>query len=78
MKKVLLSLALIAVLYSCSPEEKDCDCNKVVEVLTMNIVGAGSNISVTKYYNYTTINECTGIQRSSGWSTDFASIGQCK
>jgi hypothetical protein len=83
MKKILGILA-ISLLISCSKDEikkevvKDCNCNRVVEVLTMNIVNGNGTVGVTKLYRYTTINDCTGLQRDSSWSTQSVSKGQCK
>jgi hypothetical protein len=82
MKK--LALILFATMLSCSQEEQpqnpllDCNCNRVVEVLTMNVVAGNGGVGVTKMYKYTTINDCSGIQRESGWSTQNVSVGQCK
>jgi hypothetical protein len=78
MKKVLL-LALFFTFVSCTnDEEKDCNCNRVVEVITMNIVAGNGQVGVTKFYKYTTINDCTGIQRESGFTTEIVTKGQCK
>jgi len=80
MKK--LALILFATMLSCSQDEQipipllDCDCNRVVEVFTMNVVTG--NGGVAKMYKYTTINDCSEIQRESGWSTQSVSVGQCK
>ena len=82
MKK--LALILFATMLSCTKDEikedvvKDCYCNRVVEVLTMNIVNGSGSVGVTKLYKYTTINDCTGIQRESSFSTQSVSVGQCK
>ena len=84
MKK--LALVLLATMMSCTPDEQtqpktpalDCNCNRVVEVLTMNIVAGNGNVGVTKMYRYTTINDCTKIQRNSGWGTQSVSVGECK
>ena len=82
MKK--LALVLLATMMSCTPDEQpqttslDCNCNRVVEVLTMNIVAGNGGVGVTKMYRYTTINDCTKIQRESGWSTQSVSVGECK
>lgn len=83
MKKIL-GILVVGLLISCSQDEQtqtpslDCNCNRVVEVLTMNIVAGNGGVGVTKMYKYTTINDCSGIQRESGWSTQSASVGQCK
>lgn len=83
MKKVLGILA-ISLLISCSKDEikeevvKDCYCDRVVEVITMNIVNGNGTVGVTKLYKYTTINDCTGIQRESSFSSQSVLIGQCK
>ena len=84
MKKIFLISTLFVTLLSCTKDEikeevvKDCYCDRVVEVLTMNIVNGNGTVGVTKLYKYTTINDCTGIQRESSFSSQSASIGQCK
>jgi hypothetical protein len=84
MKKLALISVLFATMLSCTKDEikeevvKDCNCNRVVEVLTMNVVAGNGGVGVTKMYKYTTINDCSGIQRESGWSTQSVSVGQCK
>ena len=84
MKKLALISVLFATMLSCSKDEikeevvKDCYCDRVVEVLTMNIVNGSGSVGVTKMYKYTTINDCTGIQRESSFSTQSVSVGQCK
>ena len=81
MKKIL-GILVVGLLLSCSQDEQipipllDCDCNRVVEVFTMNVVTG--NGGVAKMYKYTTINDCSEIQRESGWSTQSVSVGQCK
>jgi hypothetical protein len=84
MKKIIMLMAM-PLLFACTSEDvqeevkaKDCNCNRVVEVLSMNIVSAGSNVGVTKMYRYTTINDCTGVQRDSSWGYDAVTKGQCK
>ena len=83
MKKVL-GILVLGLLMSCSQDEQpqtpalDCNCNRVVEVITMNVVAGNGGVGVTKMYKYTTINDCSGIQRESGWSTQSVSVGQCK
>lgn len=79
MKKLVLILGITSTLFSCTKDEepvKNCECNRVVEVLTMSVVGTTSG--KTTYYKYTTINDCTGIQRSSGWSSQSVSKGDCR
>lgn len=82
MKKIIIGAFILSV-FGCSPEEiqkevKDCNCNRVAEVLTMNIVAAYPKTGVTTMYRYTTINDCTKLQRDSSWSTQKVSIGECK
>lgn len=72
---------IMPLLFACTPEdvkEKDCGCNEVVEVRTMNIVGSVNNPGNFTRYSYTTINQCTGIQRESGWSSQPVSKGECR
>ena len=83
MKKVL-GILVLGLLISCSQDEQpqipalDCNCNRVVEVITMNVVAGNGGVGVTKMYKYTTINDCSAIQRESGWSAQSVSLGQCK
>lgn len=79
MKKLFSILALATVL-SCTPEpadvKKDCNCNRVVDVISYSVVG--TNSGKTYYYKYTTINDCSGLQRSSGFGFDNPKIGDCR
>ena len=85
MKKLLLITALIA-LASCSNEEEqqtqDCNCDRVVEATTFNIVGTPQNPAINYYTVYTTINDCTGIQRQKNFTTtnnaQSPKVGQCR
>jgi hypothetical protein len=85
MKKVLLLLALVIV--SCSKEEEqtpalNCDCDKVVAKTTYNVIGTPQNPTITYYTTYTTINECSNVQKQKTFSTTDASlipeIGECR
>jgi len=83
MKKLALVI-LGLTLFSCTPEEnlenkiiKDCNCNRVVEVSSFNVIGSGTNAGST-IYRYTTINDCTGVQRESGLSNQSVRVGECK
>ena len=76
MKKLAL-LFLAALFISCSAdeisgnndEELDCDCDRVVEVFTFNVVGTIENPALTHNSIYTTINDCTQIQRRKTFTT---------
>lgn len=83
--KNALYLLLTATLFSCTADEiqeeeptLDCDCDRIVDIATFNIVGS----PVTYYSIYTTINDCTGIQREHSSSTPYANLipqeGDCK
>ena len=87
MKKLLLLLSF--VLLSCNPDEPqqtppqtDCNCDKVVEVATFNVVGTPQNPAMNYYSVYTTINVCTQIQRQKTFTTTISTqspqIGQCR
>jgi hypothetical protein len=84
MRKIVLGLLMVLVL-GCTKDEdkvvekaKDCGCNKVVEVRVVNIVGSINNPGNFKYYYYTTINECTGIQRDGSSGQQFVAVGDCR
>ena len=90
MKKLLL-LTLAIGMMACSNDEAvttpqppplDCNCDKVVEVATFNVVGTPQNPAMNYYSVYTTINVCTQIQRQKTFTTTVLSqspqIGQCR
>lgn len=87
MKKTFLLLSF--VLLSCNPDEPeeqtpalDCNCDKVVEVSTFNVIGTPQNPAINYYSVYTTINVCTQIQRQKTFTTTISTqspqIGQCR
>jgi hypothetical protein len=89
MKKLLLS-AIIVIAMSCSSNSddapatvaEDCNCDRVVEATTFNVVGTPQNPAINYYTAYTTINDCTGVQRERNHTTTVASeipkVGQCR
>lgn len=85
MKKVLLLVAIIITSCSATQTEEtpiDCNCDKVVQKQTFNVVGTVQNPAITFHTVYTTINECTKIQKSKTHNTTNSSlipaIGQCR
>lgn len=86
MKKVLLLLAAV-FLVGCTAEEqtkkevaKDCKCNRVAAVSSINIIGdARGNMTGSTSYYYRTINDCTLLQ--SDWISNGSAsvkVGDCK
>lgn len=73
MNKYILILALF--LFSCSNNEEeiinslDCECDRVVQVQTFNIVGTPQNPATVYHTVYTTINDCTEIQKEKEFNT---------
>lgn len=74
MKKLaLLFLALLFI--SCSTDEAttttepNCNCDRVVEVNTFQVVGTPQNPALNYYSVYTTINDCTQVQRRKEYTT---------
>jgi hypothetical protein len=85
MKKLALIPLLFATMVSCSADEikkeeqkKDCNCNRVVQIFTLNVVAGNGNVGTTKMYKYITINDCNGVQRESGWSTGVVKENECR
>lgn len=75
MKKLILT-AFAFALFSCTPEEMiieptplDCDCDRVVELFRFNIVGTVEDPAVVTVTYYTTINDCTKVQKQKEHST---------
>jgi exo-beta-1,3-glucanase (GH17 family) len=87
MKKLLL-LAAALLFISCSKEEDveedqlDCNCDRVVEVNTFNVVGTPQNPALNYHSVFITINDCSGIQRQKTHNTTninlVPKIGECR
>jgi hypothetical protein len=87
-KLLLLSVALIAT--SCSSNDdttpgtvaEDCNCDRVVEAETFNLIGTPQNPAINFVTSYVTINDCTGVQRERNHTTTVASqipkVGECR
>jgi hypothetical protein len=73
MKKIFSILA-IALLASCTKEEepKDCNCDRVVSVMAVNIQNAPKQ---GKFY---TVNDCTNLQRLNSYYGTVPKEGTCK
>jgi hypothetical protein len=85
MKKELLVLGMFIIVSCNTPQNEiplDCNCDKVVEKTTFNVVGTTQNPSITYHTVYTTINECTHIQRTKSYDTKdsglIPQVGQCR
>lgn len=81
----MLLATLITISCSKSTSDEtivDCNCDKVVEKQTFNIVGTPQNPAIQFHTLYTTINECTHIQKSKTFDTTNSAlipqIGQCR
>jgi hypothetical protein len=87
MKKLLL-LTLAIFTMACSNDESreettaDCNCDRIVQINTFNVVGTPQNPATNYHSVYTTINDCTQIQREKTHNTinpDLVpKIGDCK
>mgnify|MGYP000497589908 CR=1 FL=1 len=85
MKKLLLMTLAIGIL-SCSSNEENnnlnCDCDRVVEASTFNVVGTPENPATMYYTVYTTINDCTQIQKQKSYTSaiyeDRPQLNQCR
>ena len=87
MRKIPFILFAIGMVACSTPQqeqvdEPDCDCDKVVQVTTFNVVGTPQNPTVNYHSVYTTINECTQIQKQKTFDTTNQSlipqINQCR
>jgi hypothetical protein len=88
MKKILL-LIVASFILACSKDEtpsakatQDCNCDRIVEVSTFNVVGTASTPSISYYSIITTINDCTRVQKNKNNTTTFfeqiPKVGDCK
>ena len=88
MRKILL-LTLAISMVACSNDENvqeeqqlDCNCDRVVQVNTFNVIGTPQNPATNYYSIYTTINDCTQIQREKTFTTTnptlSPTLGQCR
>jgi hypothetical protein len=87
MRKIPFILFAIGMVACSTPQqeqasEPDCDCDKVVQVTTFNVVGTPQNPAVNYHSVYTTINECTQIQKQKTFDTtnqtQIPQINQCR
>lgn len=81
----LLLIVTAIMLMGCSEEEeppKDCNCDRVVDLNTFTFVGTPENPALNYYTTYTTINDCTGVQKQKEHTTTnnafSPKIGQCR
>jgi hypothetical protein len=88
MKKTLF-LAIAFGIISCTQDDTtndtsnlDCNCDRVVQVNTFHVVGTIQQPEMLYFSTYTTINDCTQIQREKTFNTTNSSlspqIGQCR
>jgi hypothetical protein len=87
MIKYLIIVATLAM-FSCSSDdasnanEPDCDCDRFVQVYTFGVIGAPESPGMHYLSNYTTINDCTQIQREKTFNPTNSSLspqlGQCR
>jgi hypothetical protein len=86
MKRILL-VTLATFMFSCSNDDEtepvvNCDCDKVVEVSTFNVIGTPQNPTISYYSVFTTINVCTQVQRQKTFTTTIQSLspqlGECR
>jgi hypothetical protein len=87
MKK--LALLSVLLIIGCSSDEVtnptppvDCNCDRIVQINTFNVVGTPQNPALNYHSVYTTINDCTQIQREKTHNTTnpdlVPKIGDCK
>ena len=85
MKKLLLLPVIL--LMSCSQQDShtqsaDCNCDRVKEVNVFSIIGTPQNPQTTYHCVYTTINECSGVQKEKTFDTynpdNVPQINQCR
>jgi hypothetical protein len=89
MKKAILILA-IALFASCTKDEviskakENCNCDKIVEQYSRSIIGSKDNPSGDTFITGTTVNDCTGLNKSFSYQisgqggSGFQKIGDCK
>jgi hypothetical protein len=90
MKKILIIFVLLSI--SCKKEEikeeeeaviLDCNCDRIVDVISLSIAGTVSNPAKIYFGFITTINECSKVQREHRFSnirevSFIPRLGQCK
>jgi hypothetical protein len=79
-KRLLLGLTLGMLLVGCSQDEevKDCNCDRVKQIISpdASFGGPGQPVNFSTPGRFITINDCTGVQlEKSGYN---AEIGQCR
>lgn len=87
--RVFIAIIILGFLYSCSAEEVvieqeqlDCECDRVVEINTFNIVGTPENPATVHHSIMITINDCTEIQKQKTHNTTninlIPKLGECR
>jgi hypothetical protein len=80
MRAKILGLIAGILLVGCSKDdnasapEQDCNCNRVVQVDSFNMLGQYT------FGSYITINDCTGVQKQIQWKYEYnkPKVGDCK
>jgi hypothetical protein len=74
-------------LFSCSVDEQeeivlDCNCDRVAEVTTFNMIGTPQDPQIRYVSVYYTINDCTQVQKQKDHITvnlnNVPQVGQCR
>lgn len=74
MKKIALILAA-TLIFGCSADDTstepqaNCNCDRVVEVTTFNVIGTPQNPAITYHSIITTVNDCTQVQKTKTFDT---------
>lgn len=75
MKKLIVLSSILFAIGCSKPDEvkpKDCNCNKVINVMSFNLPDG------TKFGKYTTKNECTDFQQTFDWRGTAPKLNECK
>lgn len=85
MKRIITLAAILTLAYSCEKEPTqpvqptvDCNCDRYIAHSKFSLIGN----PIIYFGDWTTINDCTGLQLEGSWSTGSGDIepvnGQCK
>lgn len=80
MRKLTLLFTSLFIISCSTDDAPDCNCDRIIGPITEFTIVNPSNdgFGTTRFGNYTTINDCTGIQRSWNWSGTRPRVGDCK
>lgn len=79
MRKLTLLFTSLFIISCSTDDAPDCNCDRITGITSsFTIVGSVNEGGTISFGHYTTVNDCTGIQKSWSWSGTRPRVGDCK